>query len=91
MSTMDTTGFDQVGRYGTLSLLKKRPDINATAGTSNSTPGGATSSSAQQVITSFGIDSANLTFGRETSCDVRLYYSAVDPVHCRLVNEDGKV
>ncbi|KAF8909801.1 hypothetical protein CPB84DRAFT_1635324, partial [Gymnopilus junonius] len=43
-----------------------------------------------QVVTSFGIDNANLTFGRASSCDVRLYYPSVDSVHCTVVNEDGK-
>ena len=75
---MDTSGFTQVGRYGTLSLLKKQI-------------AGAPVNEASQVVTSFGIDNANLTFGRASTCDVRLYYPSVDPVHCTLVNEEGKV
>ena len=75
---MDTSGFSQVGRYGTLSLLKKH---NAGVGNAE----------ASQVVTSFGIDNSNLTFGRASTCDVRLYYPSVDPVHCTLVNEEGKV
>ncbi|PPQ85553.1 hypothetical protein CVT25_006723 [Psilocybe cyanescens] len=89
---MDTSGFNQIGRYGTLSLLKKQSVPVAAAPTteSNAKPKDAATSPGPQVITSFGIDSANLTFGSSLQCDVRLYYPAVDAVHCRLINEDGK-
>ncbi|KDR76889.1 hypothetical protein GALMADRAFT_417612 [Galerina marginata CBS 339.88] len=88
---MDTSGFSQVGRYGTLSLLKRRTSGSTSGPASNSASKDTTPSPEQpQVVTSFGIDSANLTFGRAPTCDVRLYYSAIDPVHCRVVNEDGK-
>lgn len=80
-SAMDTSGFSQVGRYGTLSLLKKRTSaVPVNGGPEQS-----------HVVTSFGIDNASLTFGRASTCDVRLYYPSVDPVHCTVVNEDGKV
>ncbi|KAF5325285.1 hypothetical protein D9619_010105 [Psilocybe cf. subviscida] len=72
---MDTTGFNQIGRYGTLSLLKKR-----------------TSAAAQgnELVTSFGIDSNDLTFGSSSTCGVRLYYPDVDAVHCKIMFEDRK-
>lgn len=73
---MDTSGFDQVGRYGTLSLLKA----------------GNVSSDESSIVTSFGVDTAPLTFGSATSCDVRLYYPDVEKVHCKIVfNEEHKV
>ncbi|PPQ65921.1 hypothetical protein CVT24_011254 [Panaeolus cyanescens] len=71
---MDTSGFDQVGRFGTLSLLKA---------------GSATDESS--VVTSFGVDTAPLTFGSATTCDVRLYYPDIEKLHCKIVfNEDRK-
>ncbi|KAF8961373.1 hypothetical protein BDZ97DRAFT_1664243, partial [Flammula alnicola] len=42
------------------------------------------------LITSFGIDEPQLTFGSTSSCGVRLYYPDVDPLHCQIVFEDGK-
>ncbi|TFK28280.1 hypothetical protein FA15DRAFT_701172 [Coprinopsis marcescibilis] len=66
---MDTTGFSQVGKYGTLSLLKRQD---------------------QAVVTSFGIDSEELTFGRDPSCSVRLYYSDIALVQCKIVFEERK-
>ena len=73
---MDTSGFSQVGRYGTLSLLKRQA-----SGTSDG----------DGIITSFGIDDEELTFGSSTTCGVRLYYTDVEAVHCRLVFEERKV
>ncbi|KAF8153324.1 hypothetical protein B0H34DRAFT_100888 [Crassisporium funariophilum] len=67
---MDTSGFSQVGRYGTISLLK-RNETNT-------------------VIASFGIDTEELTFGRETTCGVRLYYPDVALIHCKIVFEERK-
>ncbi|TFK32171.1 hypothetical protein BDQ12DRAFT_716574 [Crucibulum laeve] len=67
---MDTNGFSQVGRYGTISLMKQQePD---------------------SVVTSFGIDSEELTFGRDPTCSVRLYYSDVSLVHCKIIFEQRK-
>ena len=63
--------FDQVGRYGTVSLLKRNDP--------------------QSVVTSFGVDREELTFGRESSCGVRLYYPDVAVVHCKLVINDQNV
>ncbi|KAF9484280.1 hypothetical protein BDN70DRAFT_872776 [Pholiota conissans] len=74
---MDTTGFNQVGRYGTLSLLKRRTST-------------APAPSHNDLITSFGIDEPTLTFGSTSTCGVRLYYPDVDPLHCQLGFEDGK-
>ena len=68
---MDTTGFSQVGRYGTISLLKRNEE--------------------DTVVTSFGIDAEELTFGRETTCGVRLYYPDVALLHCKVVFEERKV
>lgn len=70
MSIMDTTGFSQVGKYGTLSLMKRNEEA---------------------VITSFGIDTEELTFGRDPTCSVRLYYPDVSLVHCKIVFEERKV
>ncbi|KIY52193.1 hypothetical protein FISHEDRAFT_35796, partial [Fistulina hepatica ATCC 64428] len=62
---------NQVGRYGSLMLMKRLdPDI---------------------VLTGFGIDTEELTFGRDTTCDVRLYYPDVSAVHCKIVFQDNKV
>ncbi|KAH6903308.1 hypothetical protein BKA70DRAFT_1566915 [Coprinopsis sp. MPI-PUGE-AT-0042] len=69
MSIMDTTGFSQVGKFGTLSLMKKNEEA---------------------VITSFGIDTEELTFGRDPACSVRLYYPDVSLVHCKIVFEERK-
>ena len=68
---MDTTGFSQVGRYGTISLMKRNEE--------------------NTVVTSFGIDVEELTFGRETTCGVRLYYPDVALLHCKVVFEERKV
>ncbi|KAG6852413.1 hypothetical protein C0991_012253 [Blastosporella zonata] len=60
----------QIGRYGTISLLKRNSE--------------------NDVLTAFGIDAVALTFGREPSCGVRLYYADVALVHARIVFEDRK-
>ncbi|PCH37466.1 hypothetical protein WOLCODRAFT_167517 [Wolfiporia cocos MD-104 SS10] len=65
---MDTS---DVGRYGTISLLK-RLDPNA-------------------VVASYPIDDPEITIGRDPSCSIRLYYSFVSALHCKIVfNEDKK-
>lgn len=68
---MDSSGYSQVGRYGTICLMKRQE------------PG--------TVVTSFGIDTEELTFGRDPACGVRLYYPDVSLVHCRIVFEERKV
>jgi hypothetical protein len=68
---MDTRGFSQVGRYGTISLMKRNDE--------------------HTVVTSFGIDTEELTFGRATTCGVRLYYPDVAHLHCKVVFEERKV
>ena len=68
---MDTSGFSQVGRYGTISLMKRNEP--------------------NTVVTGFGIDTEELTFGRDPSCSVRLYYPDVGLVHCKIVFEERKV
>jgi hypothetical protein len=68
---MDTSGFSVVGRYGTISLMKRNEPNTA--------------------VTAFGIDTEELTFGRDPACSVRLYYSDVSLVHCKVVFEERKV
>jgi hypothetical protein len=68
---MDTSGFSQVGRYGTISLMKCN-EPNA-------------------AITAFGINTDELTFGRDPTCSVRLYYPDVSLVHCKIIFEERKV
>lgn len=67
MESVDTS---QIGRYGTISLLKRK---------------------VPSIVTAFGIDTEQLTFGRDRECGVRLYYPDVDPVHCKIVFEERKV
>jgi hypothetical protein len=88
-SVMDTTGFPQIGRYGTLSLLKSlTPKQLAARGSSAQV---APPQLDDAVITSFGIDTEELTFGRDPKCSVRLYYTDVGLVHCKIMFEDRKV
>ena len=68
---MDANGSSQIGRYGTLSLMKHQ-EHNA-------------------VVTAFGIDNEELTFGRDPECSIRLYYPDVNLVHCKITFEDRKV
>lgn len=75
---MDTSGFCQVGRYGTLSLLKRQQSASKV-------------NTKDEIITSFGIDDDELTFGSSTTCGVRLYYPDVDALHCKIVFEEYKV
>ncbi|KAJ6550990.1 hypothetical protein DFH09DRAFT_988552, partial [Mycena vulgaris] len=42
------------------------------------------------VVTSFGVDTATVSFGRDTACSVRLYYPDVAPVHARIVFNDAR-
>ncbi|KIK61623.1 hypothetical protein GYMLUDRAFT_243317 [Collybiopsis luxurians FD-317 M1] len=42
------------------------------------------------VITAFGIDSENLTFGKDQTCGVRLYYPDVSPIHCKITFKERK-
>ncbi|KAJ7745958.1 hypothetical protein B0H14DRAFT_458333 [Mycena olivaceomarginata] len=43
------------------------------------------------VIASFGVDTPTVSFGRDPTCSVRLYYPAVAPLHARIVfNDDRK-
>ncbi|KAL0565752.1 hypothetical protein V5O48_016270, partial [Marasmius crinis-equi] len=64
------TDHTQIGRYGTISLLKQNePNV---------------------AVTSFGIDSETLTFGRDKDCSIRLFYQDVDPVHCKINFRDRK-
>lgn len=69
-STIDSSGFSQIGRYGTVALVKRQDNAPVTA---------------------FGIDVDQLTFGRDPTCSVRLYYPDVSLVHCKIVFEERKV
>jgi hypothetical protein len=71
MSTMDSSTFSEIGRYGTICFMKRNePDT---------------------VVTAFGINTEQLTFGRDTTCDVRLYYPNVSLLHCKIIFEERKV
>lgn len=76
---MDTSGLEQIGKFGTLSLLKTMSPKQL------SLAGGA-----DTVITSFGIDTEELTFGRDPKCSVRLYYPDVALLHCKMMFQDRK-
>ncbi|KAF7365493.1 FHA domain-containing protein [Mycena venus] len=68
---------DTPGRFGTIELLRQK---------SPNTPGEDV-----VVIASFGVDTPTVSFGRDPTCSVRLYYPAVAPLHARIVfNEDRK-
>ncbi|KAJ7071876.1 hypothetical protein B0H15DRAFT_869691 [Mycena belliarum] len=43
-----------------------------------------------EVVTSFGVDTQSVSFGRGTTCSVRLYYPDVAPVHARIVFNDAR-
>lgn len=70
-------GYCQVGRHGTLSLLKRQNVSVGDAGDS--------------ILMSFGFDDDELTFGSSITCSVRLYYSDVDSLHCKIVFDPFKV
>ncbi|KAF7314025.1 FHA domain-containing protein [Mycena chlorophos] len=42
------------------------------------------------IVTSFGVDATAVSFGRDPTCSVRLYYPDVAPVHARVVFNDTK-
>ncbi|KAF8208540.1 hypothetical protein K438DRAFT_276647 [Mycena galopus ATCC 62051] len=43
------------------------------------------------VIASFGVDTPAVSFGRDPTCSVRLYYPSVEPLHARIFfNDDRK-
>ncbi|KAI5890995.1 uncharacterized protein SCHCODRAFT_02459250, partial [Schizophyllum commune H4-8] len=62
---------DQIGRHGSL-MLMKRTEPNT-------------------VLTGFGIDTDELTFGSSINCDVRLYFDDVASLHCKIVFPEKKV
>jgi len=68
---MDLNGFSQIGRYGTISLMKSRE--------------------VDTIVTAFGVDCEEVTFGRDPGCSVRLYYPDVNLVHCKITFKDRKV
>lgn len=43
------------------------------------------------VVASYPIDDEEVTFGRDSSCSVRLYYQWVSSIHCKLIFEERKV
>ncbi|THH09018.1 hypothetical protein EW145_g2328 [Phellinidium pouzarii] len=42
------------------------------------------------VVASYPIDEEEVTFGRDPSCSVRLYYQGVSSFHCKIVFEERK-
>lgn len=46
---------------------------------------------AQSVIASYPIDEESITFGRDPTCSVRLYYPSVSAVHAKIFFEERKV
>ncbi|KAF8314336.1 uncharacterized protein EI90DRAFT_469122 [Cantharellus anzutake] len=48
------------------------------------------SNKTRKPVTSFPVDSDVLTFGRDTTCDVRMYFTFVSPLHAKLVFESGQ-
>ena len=43
------------------------------------------------VLASYPVDDEEVTIGRGSSANIRLYYTWVDPLHCKLAIEDRKV
>lgn len=43
------------------------------------------------VVAAFPIDDDTVTFGRDPSCSVRLYYPTVSAVHAKIVFQERKV
>ncbi|CAK5278635.1 unnamed protein product [Mycena citricolor] len=41
-------------------------------------------------VQSFGVDTDSVTFGRDPTCSIRLYYTAVAPLHARVAFNDDK-
>ncbi|KAL5520891.1 hypothetical protein ACEPAF_2894 [Sanghuangporus sanghuang] len=42
------------------------------------------------VVAAYPIDDEDVSFGRDASCSVRLYYPEVSPLHCKIVFEERK-
>ncbi|KAL5478549.1 hypothetical protein ACEPAI_2733 [Sanghuangporus weigelae] len=42
------------------------------------------------VVAAYPIDDEDVSFGRDASCSIRLYYSEVSPLHCKIVFEERK-
>ena len=42
------------------------------------------------VVASYPVDEEEVTFGRDPSCSVRLYYQWVSSIHCKLVFDASK-
>ncbi|KAI0088284.1 hypothetical protein BDY19DRAFT_906789 [Irpex rosettiformis] len=43
-----------------------------------------------KVVASYPIDEEEVTFGRDTSCSIRLYYESVSSLHCKIIFRDRK-
>ncbi|KAJ7030444.1 hypothetical protein C8F04DRAFT_1113686 [Mycena alexandri] len=71
---------DTPGRFGTVQLLRRQPASNSTTATTTGATGGE-----EVVVASFGVDTPTVSFGRDPTCSVRLYYPAVAPLHARIV------
>lgn len=44
-----------------------------------------------KVVAAYPIDEDEISFGRDPSCSIRLYYDAVSAIHCKIVFHDRKV
>ncbi|KAJ7167732.1 hypothetical protein C8R46DRAFT_1270027, partial [Mycena filopes] len=75
---------DTPGRFGTVQLLRRQPTSTA-ANASKGAAGGAAPAGEEVVVASFGVDTPTVSFGRDPTCSVRLYYPAVAPLHARIV------
>ncbi|KAJ7773352.1 hypothetical protein B0H16DRAFT_1512074, partial [Mycena metata] len=71
------------GRFGTVQLLRRQPASTATTAGSSTTTAAAAGD--EVVIASFGVDTPTVSFGRDPTCSVRLYYPTVAPLHARIV------
>lgn len=44
-----------------------------------------------KVVASYPIDEEEITFGRDPTCSIRLYYETVSGLHCKLIFRERKV
>ena len=43
-----------------------------------------------KVVASYPIDEEEVTFGRDPSCSIRLYYESVSALHCKIIFRERK-
>ena len=44
-----------------------------------------------KVVASYPIDDEEVTFGRDSTCSIRLYYESVSGLHCKITFHERKV